>query len=130
MIDIISISDDQTDLVKDRGLIIVCGQLPELPPLSHLRKYLGNSEEVVNFYKSTTLGRQSVAKCVEMIEEENANLVAFSSEHGLYRSPAMAYLVAQELCELGHRVLLSHYKLPVPAEELVPTRRSWGEYNS
>lgn len=130
MIDVVSISDDQIDLVKDKGLIIVCNQLPELTPLSHLRTYLGNSEEVVNFYKGTTLGRKSVAECVRMIEEENPNLVAFTSEHGLYRSPAMADLVAQELCELGHRVLLSHYKLAVPAEELVPTRRSWGEYNS
>jgi hypothetical protein len=129
VIDIVSISDKQAELVRDRGTIIVCNSLPELQPHSYLRPYLGNSESIISFYvNSYKEVRKMRELAVGMIESSNPRFVAFQSERGEYRSPMMATIVGQELCERGHRVLLSHYSLAVPAEELVPTRRSWGEY--
>ena len=130
MIDAVSISDNQVELVQDKGLLINWNELTPLPSLSSLRRLHGNSEEVVSYYKRTTAGLRILKTALRLIDDAKPRFVAFHSEEGLYRSPAMADLVAQELCELGYRVLLSHYRLPVPAEELIPTRRSWGEYNS
>lgn len=126
MIEIISIADNDLANLRSGTLTFDCNVLPELEPLSSLRRCLGHEEAVQMRYGKTPAGRTLVREAMSRIQESNARFVAFHSEHGLFRSPAIAALVGNEMCELGNRVFMTHLKLPVASEELVPVRRTWG----
>lgn len=127
LIDIISVANADIENVRKGSLLIDCNDLPELPTLSGLRSYMGNSEEVqLHYRRSVPHTKALIANAVDSILEQRKRFVAFYSNDGTYRSPAVACLVADELCQLGHRVYVTHLKVNVPSEELTPVRDKWG----
>jgi hypothetical protein len=126
LIDIISISDKDIENTRKGSVIVDCNFLPELAPLSGLRAYMGNSDEVQLYYKSIPQARAVLKTSVDYVAVEHRRFLAFASKNGEYRSPSMATIVANELCQLGYRVFLTHFKISVAAEELTPPRDRWG----
>lgn len=126
MIEIISIADSDMSNAREGTVFVDCNGLPVIDPLSGLHREHGNDQRVLMYYKGMIIGRKLVREWVGKITTEHIRFIAFHSERGLYRSPAIATLVGQELCDRGNRVFLTHLKLPVVSEELVPARRTWG----
>lgn len=126
MIELISIADADIENASERTVLVDCNGLPVIDPLSTLHREHGNDQRVLLHYKGMIIARRLVREWVGDIETKGLRFVAFHSERGLYRGPAIATLVGQELCDRGHRVFLTHLRLPVVSEELVPTRKVWG----
>jgi hypothetical protein len=130
MIEIFSIAGTNVSKIRGGTVLFDCSELPELPPLSALRQEHGNHELLVRHYSRMPAGRNLIYQSVGRIVDEKIRFAAFVSEHGQYRSPAIATAVGQELCDRGCRIYLTHVNVNVPSEELVPIRRTWGEYES